>query len=190
MDEARKQPWADPETGQSPAHWARAIGWLSMALVDLAEIVDKDMFAPLHDRARTLLAHLWELRVPGGLWLQVIDHPDLPGNYEESSASAMFSYACLKATRLGVWDTDCRDVFDCLTQKAVRADETGKVAFHGICEVAGLGTFEGRYRDGSAAYYLTEAVVADDAKGVGPLMMAASESLTQPACNKGLALSS
>ena len=35
----------------------------------------------------------------------------------------------------------------------------------------------GNNRDGSPAYYLTEPVVADDAKGVGPLMMAYAESL-------------
>lgn len=190
MDEARKQSWADPATGQTPAHWARAIGWLSMALVDLAEILDKDTFAPLQASTRALLARLWDLRTPGGLWLQVVDRPDLPGNYEESSASAMFSYACLKAARLGLWDKDCRGLLDCLTQKVVRTDETGEIAFQSICEVAGLGPFQGRYRDGSAAYYLSEAVVADDAKGVGPLMMAASESLAQMTCNKGVAFSS
>ena len=32
-------------------------------------------------------------------------------------------------------------------------------------------------RDGSVAYYLSEPVVADDAKGVGPYLMALSEAL-------------
>ena len=46
----------------------------------------------------------------------------------------------------------------------------------GICHVAGLGALSGPYRDGSADYYLTEKVVSDDPKGVGPLMMASAES--------------
>jgi len=41
--------------------------------------------------------------------------------------------------------------------------------------VAGLGGFSGTYRDGTAGYYLSEPVVEDDAKGVGPLMMAQAE---------------
>lgn len=39
-----------------------------------------------------------------------------------------------------------------------------------IVGVAGLGGFDGSYRDGSPGYYLNEQVVDDDAKGVGPLM--------------------
>ena len=46
-----------------------------------------------------------------------------------------------------------------------------------ICCVAGLGPFQGIYRDGSIAYYLTEAIRPDDIKGVGPLMMAEAERL-------------
>ena len=33
-------------------------------------------------------------------------------------------------------------------------------------------------RDGSREYYLSEDIVEDDAKGVGPLMMAAAQRLT------------
>jgi len=35
-------------------------------------------------------------------------------------------------------------------------------------------------RDGSIAYYLSEPVVEDDAKGVGPFMMAYAEYLSMP----------
>ncbi|MEM5582597.1 hypothetical protein WNZ15_09065 [Roseibium sp. AS2] len=47
----------------------------------------------------------------------------------------------------------------------------------GICEVAGLGGFEGTYRDGTSGYYLSKPVVDDDSKGVGPLMMCAALSI-------------
>jgi unsaturated rhamnogalacturonyl hydrolase len=43
----------------------------------------------------------------------------------------------------------------------------------GICLVAGLG---GKgHRDGSVGYYLSEPVVKNDAKGVGPLFLAYTE---------------
>lgn len=168
-DEAREQPWADPVTGVNPAYWARAIGWLAMALVDVAELTG-DGFAPLRARTVALLERLAALRGPEGLWLQVIDRPDLKGNYIETSASAMFTYALLRAGRLGL--VDCpKGLDEALFAYAVQPFEGGHRMVE-ICEVAGLGWYEGRFRDGSAAYYLTEARVCDDAKGVGPLMMA------------------
>ena len=171
VDEARKQPWADPETGQSPAHWARALGWLAMALVDLAELVGPAGFVPLKGRTKQLLKAIAALRRPDGLWLQVIDRPDLDGNYPESSASAMFVYALLKGRTLGLWSGEAEGLHTQLAAGVVRDSPGGGQAMVEICEVAGLGAFQGRYRDGSAEYYLSEARVSDDAKGVGPLMM-------------------
>ena len=181
LDESRKQSWSDPETGQSPAHWARALGWLAMALVDIAELVGPDRFAPLQQRTETLLTDIARLRRPGGLWLQVIDHPDLPGNCEESSASAMFVYALLKGHDLGLFDGQIAGLYDQLVARVVRPKPGGGHMMVEICEVAGLGPFQDRFRDGSAEYYLTEARVTDDAKGVGPLMMChAADSMSKP----------
>ncbi|MBE3638192.1 glycoside hydrolase family 88/105 protein [Mangrovicoccus algicola] len=171
MDEARRQPWADRGTGHNKAHWSRALGWLAMALVDIAALVGPERFAPLEPQTRDLLARIAALRVPGGIWLQVIDRPDLDGNYEESSASAMFVYALEKGAALGLAEPPPADLFDILAAKVVRPRADGGQEMAEICEVAGLGYFENRFRDGSAEYYLTEARVADDIKGVGPLMM-------------------
>ncbi|PJN94458.1 di-trans,poly-cis-decaprenylcistransferase, partial [Amaricoccus sp. HAR-UPW-R2A-40] len=62
-----------------------------------------------------------------------------------------------------------------LARTALRPVPGGGLEFGGIVHVAGLGGFGSVYRDGTPAYYLTEPVVADDAKGVGPLMMASAE---------------
>lgn len=171
VDEAREQKWADPATGHSSAHWSRALGWLAMALVDTADLVGQDAFTPLHAKTVELMSRIANLQRPEGLWLQVIDQPDLDGNYDESSASAMFAYALAKAKTLGLWDGDAGAIINLLTDRTVKTNGNGQAEMVNICEVAGLGEFQGRYRDGSAAYYLSEAVVADDAKGVGPLMM-------------------
>jgi unsaturated rhamnogalacturonyl hydrolase len=45
----------------------------------------------------------------------------------------------------------------------------------GICLVAGLGGKE--MRDGSYDYYMSEPIVKDDAKGVGPFLLAYTEML-------------
>ena len=178
-DEARLQAWADPKTGLSPAHWGRSIGWLAMAMVDMVETLPagpgrEDLTA----RLSTLLTVLASLRTTDGRWLQVIDQPALQGNYAESSATAMFAYAFLKAARLGIAGASARigaDAAVSLAQHAMGQDASGRTVLQKICCVAGLGGFDGNYRDGTPAYYLSETLRDDDIKGVGPLMMAHAE---------------
>lgn len=181
-DEERLQAWADPDTGLSPAHWARSIGWLAMAMVDLLEhLPDHFKTNLLQQRLVDLLLRLQALRTPDGRWLQVIDQPDLAGNYAESSATAMFSYAYLKAARLlaapGFGEIGS-EALQSLERLALRANDAGRVVLQDICCVAGLGGFDGIYRDGTPAYYLSEALKDDDIKGIGPLMMAQAERIT------------
>jgi len=188
-DESRKQAWADPATGRSAAVWARAMGWLAMALVDvLAILPDDGATAALRARTRAILLAIAGRQQPSGLWQQVMDVPGLAGNYEESSASAMFSHAFLRAARHGLMEGEengmlraagLRALDALVTTRLVR--EGGATRLAGICQVAGLGALSGPYRDGSPQYYLTEAVVADDAKGVGPMMMAVAESIRSDA---------
>ncbi|MDO1584946.1 glycoside hydrolase family 88/105 protein [Rhizobium oryzicola] len=188
-DEERLQPWADPKTGLSPAHWARAIGWMAMALVDLIEATEGEADqAKLIDKLQALLPVLGGLRTADGRWYQVIDQPALEGNYAESSATAMFAYSFLKAARLGLgsdFATVGLEALASLEKNALLPDASGRTVLQSICCVAGLGGFEGRFRDGSSAYYVSEILKDDDIKGVSPLMTAHAErhlriSQTQP----------
>ncbi|KSV67562.1 glycoside hydrolase family 88/105 protein [Sinorhizobium sp. GL2] len=187
-DDSRKQLWSDPETGKSPAVWARAVGWLAMALVDaLALLPDDEISGPHRLRARQLLGELMARQTSSGLWMQVLDAPNLEGNYEESSASAMFAYALIRAARLGLVEPDRasetiaagRRALDALLSMRLIADAQGITRLTTIVGVAGLGGFEGTYRDGTPGYYLAERLVSDDPKGVGPLMMAFAESVSK-----------
>ena len=180
-DDARQMEWADPVSGQSPAVWARAIGWLVMALVDTLVLLPDGMEAQaLHTRTAALLDRILQDTRPSGLWPQVLSAPHLAGNYEETSASAMFCYALLRAARHEfAIDNDAArraglKAFEALRDR-IRVDDTGRARLQTICRVAGLGRWSGRDRDGTPAYYLSEEIVADDAKGVGPFLMAAAE---------------
>lgn len=174
-DESRSQHWADPVTGQSPAVWARAVGWLVMALVDVCELVPAR--APTQ-RTLALLQAVLRQQQPSGLWQQVLALPDLAGNYEESSASAMIAYALFKAHRLGLIGPEGRRAaelaHDALVRTRLHANN-GQDRLVMIVQVAGLGGFGGVYRDGSPGYYLTETIVSDDIKGVGPFITATVE---------------
>ncbi|GAA3877650.1 glycoside hydrolase family 88/105 protein [Celeribacter arenosi] len=182
IDESRKQLWADPQSGQNAAHWSRAIGWLVMALVDLREMVGAERFdaAGLTAPTHALLTRLAQLQGQSGFWQQVTDEPDLARNYDESSASAMFAYGFLKAVRLGLWSSpqEGEAALDALVTCMMDGSRAAQgVGFGGICWVAGLGDYNGRFRDGTAGYYVREDIVEDDPKGVAPLMAATAEAI-------------
>lgn len=180
-DEERLQAWANPQTGLSPAHWARSIGWLAMALADTIDVAPpSEKREALSQWFSSLLVRLEALRTEDGRWLQVIDQPELSGNYAESSATAMFAYAFIKAARLGIKNGDASvgiKALESLAENALKPDSAGRLVLQDICCVAGLGGFEGNYRDGTPAYYVSETLKSDDIKGVAPLMMAYAERL-------------
>jgi unsaturated rhamnogalacturonyl hydrolase len=179
-DESKQQQWADKTTGRSPNFWGRAMGWYSMALVDSLE-----HFPAGHPRRAELLAILGRLAASvekfqepqTGLWYQVLDAGGMKGNYLEASASAMFVYSLAKAVRLGYLPESYLKVaqkgWAGIQRQFVEEAAGGGVNFKGTVSVAGLGG--NPYRDGSYAYYLSEPVVTNDAKGVGAFLMAAAE---------------
>lgn len=103
-DYAHTQVWANADRGHSPEVWIRALGWFSMALVDVLPIFPKDH--PGHqlllDQLHTLLPRIVDAADPEtGAWWLVMTWPGREGNYFESSGSVMFIYSLLRAVRLG-----------------------------------------------------------------------------------------
>lgn len=182
-DASRKMYWADPDTGCSPNFWLRAEGWFILGLVDVLEIMkDLPMQAEsvhLQHMLLDLAKALSKYQDPSGLWYQLIALPELEGNYLETSGTALISAALLKAVRLGFLPESFRAVgekaFYGIVDHRLTKNADGTPFVTGICLVAGLGGEQ--HRDGSVAYYLSEPVVQNDAKGVGPLLLAYTEML-------------
>ena len=182
-DASRKMYWADPDTGCSPNFWLRAEGWFILGLVDVLEIMkDLPMQAEsvhLQHMLLDLAKALSKYQDPSGLWYQLIALPELEGNYLETSGTALISAALLKAVRLGFLPESFRAVgekaFYGIVDHRLTKNADGTPCVTGICLVAGLGGEQ--HRDGSVAYYLSEPVVQNDAKGVGPLLLAYTEML-------------
>ena len=101
------------------------------------------------------------------------------GNYLETSGSSMVGYAILKGVRLNVLDKKYQsiglDIFNGICKKYLSVNEDGDLNLGGICLVAGLGSENNLRRYGTVKYYLSEPIVENDAKGVGPLIMAYTE---------------
>ena len=103
-DASREAFWADPDTGCSKSFWLRAIGWFSVALIDLLEIVPEgEARGGLAETFADLMESVARFADPEtGMYWQVVDRAGEPGNYLESSGSSMLAYAMLKGARLGV----------------------------------------------------------------------------------------
>lgn len=176
-DSSRKSFWCDKDTGLSHTKWLRSIGWYSMALIDMIELVDKQMYDEykfLVDEFRSLITEIIKYQDQSGMFYQVIDQGHRAGNYLETSGSSMIGYALFKGCRLGVLPTEYLSYG---TKVSQGIDDTymteTKEGFKlgGICLVAGLGPEDNKRRDGSFEYYMSEPIVEDDAKGVGPYIM-------------------
>ena len=184
-DESRQMYWADPVTGCSPNFWLRAMGWFMVAMVDVLERMDEQ----LYNEYRGIMAmlkqtiedvHKFQDEETGMFW-QVMDHSGVEGNYLETSGTALFAYAVLKGVRLGylpkrmaAW---AEKAFYGTCDRYLSKNPDGSLQLDGICLVAGLGGKD--HRDGSLAYYFSEPVVCNDAKGVGPLVLAYTEMIAR-----------
>lgn len=182
-DASRQAFWCDKETGLSKNFWLRALGWYSMALLDTLDKCEptpesQKEYIFLEKTFVQLMDDMLKFQDESGMWYQL---PALGGkepNYLETSGSAIMSYSLLKGVRLGFLPESYRQygvkAFEGICNKYLKETENG-LNLGGICLVAGLGPEENRRRDGSFEYYMSEPVVENDAKGVGPLLLAYTE---------------
>lgn len=177
------------EVLHSAEFWGRAEGWYFMALVDVLEQMRLAGRAATED-FRTLHSCLQQLADgiaarqdrASGCWYQLLAHDDTfvataynaddrwtdapVRNYLESSCTAIFTAAYLKAMRLGLLSEDYLPVasraYRGFVERFMVHDGRGGVHLLRCCRSAGLSG--GKHRDGSAAYYL----LGRDTRPTGP----------------------
>ena len=177
------------KVNHSEAFWGRACGWYFLALVDVLEQMptDNKNYATLKGYLEKLAAGLKNCQDDAsGCWYQVLDEKEKPlsGNYLESSCTAIFTAAYLKAMRLGLLD---RATYEATAIKAYKGfveqfmkyDTDGTVQLIHNCKTAGLsGTNK---RNGSRAYYVDQNDEAAQSNGYtegkvfGAFILAATE---------------
>jgi len=145
-DESKKAIWADPITGASPHVWDRAVGWYFMALVEVLQVYPKELSG--YNRLETYLTTLAEgvkkaQDSSGGWWLVMDEpYPGMKGNYIESSATAMFTYAYLKGVRTGLLEDSYRETagkaYDLMVERFVKVEKNGTLSWEGTVEVGSL----------------------------------------------------
>ncbi|HET7734240.1 MAG TPA: glycoside hydrolase family 88 protein [Paludibacter sp.] len=187
--------WANqsaPFQGCSKEFWGRGMGWYAAALVDVLEILPANYARrqELVDILNQVAAGIKRWQDPAsGCWYQLLRYNNTlvsngTANYLEASASSMFTYALLKAVRLGViskadYQATATKAYQGLITNFITADTNGALSLNKICRSAGLGPSSSPSRDGTINYYLNGSdagqVVSNDLKGVGPFILASVE---------------
>lgn len=178
-DDSREMFWCDSITGQSAHAWCRAMGWYAMAIVETMQYLGKsDATRPMQAILERIYDVLPKYADPQtGMWYQVLDQPGREGNYLESTGSVMFVYAQLKAVRLGYLPEEMRAEalhrYEQFVDRFIRENADGTISMTDCCAVAGLGGKQ--RRSGTFEYYISEPVIENDCKGVGPFIWASLE---------------
>lgn len=155
-DESGKQAWADPKDHRSAEHWARAIGWYAMTLINILDIIPQNQ----PDRGK-LIEILRQLSgafekyqdKTTGLWWQIVDKGGVDGNWLETSASSMYTFAMWMGVQRGYLDKHFAAValkgYKGVLSK-VSLDKDGMADITDICEgtnVADIAYYFGRKRN-------------------------------------------
>lgn len=167
-DESGKAPWADPTTHHSHFFWCRAIGWYGMAVVDTLDVIPPSQpeRKQLIGILRRLIADLARDQDPAsGLWYEVVDKTTLPGNWTETSSSAMFTYVIDIAVKRGYVSAKYHSIAEkgyrgVLSRIALGSD--GLTNLSGICEGTNVGDLQ---------FYLDRKRNTNDLHGLGAFLI-------------------
>jgi len=167
-DESGQQTWANASTHTSAEHWARAIGWYAMTLINVLDLIPKDQ----GDRGELIkilnqLATAFEKYQDKdtGLWWQVVDKGAVAGNWLETSSSSMYTFAMFMGAKRGYLPKRFRDPAlkgykGVLTQISI--DKDGMTNLTNICEGTNVADIN---------YYFARKRNTNDFHGIGAFLI-------------------
>lgn len=147
-------------------HWARANGWALMSMVEVLEVLPKDHkdYKAVLEQLRAHIKGLAAYQTKEGFWHQLIDRPD---TYQETSATAIYTYAIARAVNRGYVDAQMYGPMANLAWNAVASKVTANGQIEGICVGTGMAFDPAFYS------YRPTSVLA--AHGYGPALLAGAE---------------
>jgi len=168
----QKAAWADPTTGRSPVVWDRALGWYTMALVDM--LPDLPAGAN-HDSLLAILtgiaAALKKDQDPvTGLWFEVVDAGSMSTDWVETSGSAMFVYALKVGVNRGYLDSSYLAVANKGWQGLQAKVTTDSGGLPTITDAV-----QGVSVSSTYAAYINQTTLSNSSHGLCGILLAASE---------------
>jgi unsaturated rhamnogalacturonyl hydrolase len=171
-DEQGDAPWTTPATKHSDETWGRAVGWYAMAMVQVLDGM------PPGDPGRPQVLAIVQELVAGfaknqdkasGRWFQVVDRPDHPDNWLETSCSSMFTYATARAVKRGWVDASYLAVALKGYEGVLSRISLGDDGLTNLTDIS-VGT-----NVGDLAYYLARPRATNDFHGLGAFLIMQEE---------------
>jgi unsaturated rhamnogalacturonyl hydrolase len=170
-DDSRVIGWADKKTGLSAEFWGRAIGWYAVAVMDIL-----DYLPPEHPRQHEFISAGLDIinalvrfqDEESGLWFQVVDKGDRPGNWLETSCSSLYTYAIAKAIKKGLLHKSYAKYIHRAYQGIIKSltFEGENLIISNICIGTGVGDYE---------FYIKRPTVQNDLHGMGAFLLMCTE---------------
>nr|WSX81748.1 glycoside hydrolase family 88 protein [Streptomyces sp. NBC_00899] len=167
-DESKTATWSDPATGLSPEYWCRAVGWYSMAAVNVLDGTPATQpgRAQLLTIFQNLAAGLEQYQDPAtGRWFQVIDKGSRSDDWTETSCSSMFTYALSRGAQQGYLDSHYAAVAAKGYQGVLARLSLGSDGRTNLTTIS-VGTNVGDY-----AYYVARTKATNDFHGLGAFLI-------------------
>ena len=148
----------------APFYWGRGNGWVAAALAEVLQSLPPThpKYARIMAGYRKMMAGLKAVQAPSGLWRQLLDEP---AAWEETSGTAMFTYAMIVGVKHG-W-LDATEYGDCARRGwlALCGKLDAKANLKDICV--------GTNKSDDKQFYLDRPRQAGDLHGQAPLLWCA-----------------
>lgn len=171
QDQLYRHAWDDIDKvniPSEPVFWNRGNSWVLVAAAEMLRLVGPE--DPAWEQIQPLFAEhalaVLQLQATDGLWHTVLNRPQDPDNYTETSGSGLIAYAFYVGHRSGALDGQYQDAayraVDALVEDRIDEDLT--------VEGTSFGTNPGDYD-----YYLDVVQLDDIVLGVGSVVMVLAE---------------
>ena len=131
---------------EAPFCWSRGNGWMAAGMADLLRILPENNpdREAIMDGYLKMMKRLKETQKENGMWLQIVDDPTM---WEETSGTAMFTYAMIVGVKKGWLD---KTIYTPVARKGWIAltkfvNEDGDV--ENVCEGTNVGDNSEHYRN-------------------------------------------
>ena len=156
---------------QARTYWGRGNGWFAAGMAEIMRDLPEthQHFQTIENGYKKMMQGLLPFQMSDGLWAQVIDLPNDPNNWGETSGTAMFTYAMVAGVKRGVLDAD---IYVPVIEKAWQGLQS-QINDNGDIRNVCVGTW---YKS-SPQEYMALARLTGDGHGQAPVLWVAAELL-------------
>jgi unsaturated rhamnogalacturonyl hydrolase len=156
---------------EAPVHWGRGNGWFAAGMAEILRDLPAGSanYQTILDGYVRMMEGLLPLQGPNGLWYQVLDMPDDPSNWEETSCTGMFTYAMVAGVRRGILDAATYVPFIEAAWDGLQSKISPQGDVSDICT--------GTWYHATAQEYMALSRLTGDGHGQAPVLWVAAELL-------------